>query len=196
MPLSRVYIGGEPFKTHKPTPVLSERRSSSSFGDHVPPNSNELDATIEYVDALASDIKNAAPAADHYLEDRGFKEVTMDKKRPSEEVPRAEQHGSGCVNNAVGSSKMTPKEPAGKARIVFHAPRGDRMRHVESSKCRNYFYETARQARMQSPQQSMMELQFRPTVDWYREQVEEGRGYEYLHVDTWRPFFDKFGIRK
>ncbi|CAK7230342.1 hypothetical protein SCUCBS95973_007539 [Sporothrix curviconia] len=194
--LGRVLIGGEPFKAGRRTPMLLERLPPGFPQDHMSPNGSELDAAIEFVDALASDITNALPAGDPYVEARGFKKVGMNQKKPVDQSAFVEQHGPEELNIKGSSSERAQKRLDCDANIVFHAPRSEHKRHIGWSKCSNHFYEAARQARTQNPQQSMMKFEFRPTMEWYRDQIEEGRGYEHLHVDSWKEFFRTFGVGK
>ncbi|CAK7219356.1 hypothetical protein SBRCBS47491_003816 [Sporothrix bragantina] len=151
---------------------------------------------MEYIDALASDIKNAIPAVDYYLEARGFKTVDMDNKRPSDQRAPTRQRSPEEANVGGGSVDSEQTKLDDDVKIVFHAPRGERKRHIGSSKCRNDFYESARRARARDPRQPVMEYEFRPTMEWYRDQIEEGRDYEHVHVGSWKSFFRTFGVGK
>lgn len=175
LPLSRIYIGGEPYK-----------RGNDRHGGALPPSLNELDATAEYLEHLARDIKNMVPPTTVYLEAKGFKEVVMSGDR--REDRSIESRNPGEMMATTGGED--------NAKIVFHAPRGERMRHIGSSKCRNRFYDTARQARMRNPRSTTMEFEYRPTTEWYLEQVEEGRGHDHIRVDSWEAFFETLKVGK
>ncbi|KJR83932.1 uncharacterized protein SPSK_00202 [Sporothrix schenckii 1099-18] len=171
LPLSRIYIGGEPCRRKEYKKLISSPM-------------NELDATMEYLDHMARDIKNVVPSAHKYLEAKGYREVLM------VDDPREE----GFVESENVKDMTDAKGKRDNTNIVFHAPRGERMRHIGSSKCRNRFYDATRQARMKNPRATKMEFEYRPTTEWYREQVDEGRGYDHIRVDSWEGFFKTFKV--
>ena len=83
-------------------------------------------------------------------------------------------------------------------RIIFHPPRGTTKPHgrggsggaASRSRCVNRLYEEARLARNRSGRDTeYMRYQFVPTVEWYREQMVEGRGYAHVNVDSWEGVF-------
>ncbi|KAF5667573.1 hypothetical protein FHETE_5631 [Fusarium heterosporum] len=77
-------------------------------------------------------------------------------------------------------------------KTVFHAPRGKQT--DRPSKCRNRFFQYCSMVKARGDRGKLMEYRFRPTMDWYREQVEEGRGFEHIRVNTWEAIFEKHKI--
>ncbi|KAL1900901.1 hypothetical protein Sste5346_001962 [Sporothrix stenoceras] len=177
MALTSVYIGGRHFK----------RVNDRHEGAGPPLPLSELDATMDYLESLAYDFKDVLPPTRSLIEARGFQEVVM--AGDARDIMNTEKGDNG------GSSEMAVMNGGNRnARIVFHAPRGERLRHVGTSKCYNRFYDAAHQARMRNPRASSMEFEYRPTTEWYREQIEEGRDYDHISVDGWEPFFKTFKI--
>ncbi|AEO61576.1 hypothetical protein MYCTH_109232 [Thermothelomyces thermophilus ATCC 42464] len=97
-------------------------------------------------------------------------------------------------------------------RVIFHPPRGNnhsqsRLRNACSSRgappfrsrCINRLYEEARLARARNgggggggdgdEGVTHMRYTFVPTLDWYREQQAEGRGFAHVNVDSWEGIF-------
>ncbi|KAK4042330.1 hypothetical protein C8A01DRAFT_44710 [Parachaetomium inaequale] len=95
-------------------------------------------------------------------------------------------------------------------RIIFHPPRGHNNNHnnhqnhqnrsrgdgvFSRSKCVNRLYEEARLARARGGGSGSgtaahhMRYGFVPTMDWYREQQGEGRGFAHVNVDSWEGVF-------
>jgi chromo domain-containing protein 1 len=109
------------------------------------------------------------------------------------------------------SASSDNEEEDKDARIIFHPPRGyttttnNNPKHPWNqqaqsgstirSRCRNRLYEEARLARTRravasdAAPPSHMWYRFVPTLDWYREQREEGRGFAHVNVDCWERVF-------
>ncbi|KAK4101403.1 hypothetical protein N658DRAFT_59617 [Parathielavia hyrcaniae] len=87
------------------------------------------------------------------------------------------------------------------ARIIFHPPRGHHNNNKRPvgvpnpfrSRCFNRLYEEARLARARSAAggtaPTHMGYRFVPTMDWYREQWDEGREFAHVNVDSWEGVF-------
>ncbi|KAK4251643.1 hypothetical protein C7999DRAFT_10595 [Corynascus novoguineensis] len=90
-----------------------------------------------------------------------------------------------------------------QTRVIFHPPRGHSHNHLQNgfsrggvlfrSKCINLLYEEARlaTARGGGDEEGVkhMRYTFLPTMDWYREQKAEGRGFAHVNVDSWEGIF-------
>ncbi|KAI1366360.1 hypothetical protein F5Y08DRAFT_136618 [Xylaria arbuscula] len=66
-------------------------------------------------------------------------------------------------------------------RMIWHPPhRGGRR----STKCLNQLYEACLKARLRDPECDQIQHWYRPTQEWWADQVEEGRGYGYVCVEA------------
>ena len=141
--------------------------------DYVEP----LDITLQYLDCLIRDLRHFVPAPDPKLPDRGWKLV----------LP-------GCRPEAAASSRKDKEgssEDEDDVKVICHPPRGQNK--TCQSKCRNRLYQHVREARDRG-QGDEFEYQFRPTMDWYKEQLAEGRGFEHINVASWEDIFEQYHI--
>ncbi|CAK7272200.1 hypothetical protein SEPCBS57363_005011 [Sporothrix epigloea] len=192
MNLGRVFIGGEPFQSRNPgdLPKVLFKRPVSGLGsppDQVPFNNNDIDATMEFIDEMASDFIEPPGQLGQQGQQHPARQAGLEETKKQIDST-GKQQGGDSKNAKTGFNENT--------RIVFHAPRGDRMRHGKASNCSNRFFEAARVAKMRTPQQNMMSFDFLPTMEWYGHQVVEDRGYEHLHVNSWKSFFNTYGIEQ
>ncbi|KAF4980059.1 hypothetical protein FZEAL_3840 [Fusarium zealandicum] len=78
-------------------------------------------------------------------------------------------------------------------KTVFHPPRA-KSSFRRPTNCKNRLYQhVSRETGRGQPRESM-EYKFRPTMEWYGEQVEEGRGFEHIRVTTWEAIFERLKI--
>lgn len=144
--------------------------------EHVLP----VDMTIDYLTILNSDLKHTLPGLDRYLKNTGYREVSLSPVATSNE-----QQNAGQV--AVNEDDDDPD-----SRIIFHPPRGSaQLKPKGSSKCTNDLYEAARLARQRDKNATDLNYTYRPTVEWYRQQVDEGRQCEHIIVDSWDKIFSR-----
>ncbi|KAH6851006.1 hypothetical protein B0I37DRAFT_404708 [Chaetomium sp. MPI-CAGE-AT-0009] len=128
-------------------------------------------------------------------------------KHPPEDVPMDLDSPSG--GGASSDVDLLETEEIDNARVIFHPPRGHRQyKNVNSgdkfqaagayrSRCVNLLYEEARLARARDGDGSAsthMRYAYVPTMDWYREQKAEGRGFGHVNVDAWEPVFASLKI--
>ncbi|KAK9417573.1 hypothetical protein SUNI508_08724 [Seiridium unicorne] len=73
-------------------------------------------------------------------------------------------------------------------RLIFHAPRGERLPSRGSS-CTNDLYDAAFRARKKDPRCTAFLYQYRPTLKWYQELKKEARSYKHMDVDSWDKVF-------
>jgi len=81
-------------------------------------------------------------------------------------------------------------------RIIFHPPRGTKLKPTQWSRCTNKLYEDARLAKTRRNGGETMTYQFTPTTEWYNDQRIEGRGYEFINVDSWENVFRDLQVNK
>ncbi|KAI0456092.1 hypothetical protein F5B21DRAFT_469696 [Xylaria acuta] len=67
-------------------------------------------------------------------------------------------------------------------RMIWHPVR--REIRGRGSKCLNDLHEACLKARLKDPQCGHIQYQYRPTLEWWAEQVAEGRDYGYICVDV------------
>ncbi|KAK3304303.1 uncharacterized protein B0T15DRAFT_512472 [Chaetomium strumarium] len=90
-------------------------------------------------------------------------------------------------------------------RVIFHPPPGNKANRTSTaagisyrSRCVNRLYEKARLARARADPALLppthMTYRYVPTMDWYKEQRAEGRGYNHINVDTWENVFTALKI--
>ncbi|GAB1313345.1 Chromo domain-containing protein [Madurella fahalii] len=171
-----------------------------------------LDVTLLFLRNLLGDIKVYLPAPEHAMENRGYRRVKLDS---------SESDGSRSPASNADSSPFVDQEAAGEnapmktdgsegggleeedydedTRIIFHPPRGkEAVGSRFRSKCRNRLYEEARLARARPGHRESaathMLYSFPPTMDWYKEQKAEGRGFAHINVESWEGIFNLFEI--
>ncbi|KAL2160092.1 hypothetical protein VTH06DRAFT_1747 [Thermothelomyces fergusii] len=121
--------------------------------------------------------------------------------------PSTGDDGGGKANSKEGEDAEIDLDEYQdeQIRIIFHPPRGDSRSHgrprnahasrgggpVFRSRCVNRLYEEARLARARGGGDGAthMRYTFVPTLDWYREQQAEGRGFAHVNVDSWEGIF-------
>ncbi|KAL2155365.1 hypothetical protein VTH82DRAFT_106 [Thermothelomyces myriococcoides] len=121
--------------------------------------------------------------------------------------PSTSDDDGGGITNSVGREDAEADLVEYKdedIRIIFHPPRGhSRSAHstrgapLGRSKCINHLYEEAKIARARTATAggndndgvTHMRYTFVPTLDWYREQQAEGRGFAHVNVDSWEGIF-------
>lgn len=167
--VDRVWLGG--FKAHQ------------AMCQSVLP----ADVTAEYLAFLTQNLKWLLPGSDRYMMKNGFRPVSLSSTAAAtSEVSKRRQ-----------SSARDAEENDSDTRIVFHPPRGCReLGPKGSSSCTNDLFEATRLARLRDPKAEDMMYTYRPTMDWYRQQVAEGRHYEHIIVEDWEKTFDRFNLSK
>lgn len=169
--LERVWIGG--FQVHRST-------CQSTLA---------ADITAEYFKNMTEHLKSVVPGAARYLSIHGFREVPL---FPTAAAAPARTFHAGNVQQSGAQDK---EDDDLDSRIIFHPPRGsEQLKPRGSSKCTNDFFEAARLARLRDKNAKEMAYTFRPTMEWYQEQIEEGRQYEHIMVDDWQKIFEQLRI--
>ncbi|KAK0741725.1 hypothetical protein B0T21DRAFT_282949 [Apiosordaria backusii] len=141
---------------------------------------HDLDVVTLFLQAIGDDAKFKefvpAPYSVMRRSDSGYKRVRL-----TAELSRG-QLGSEKEDVAMDTEESDTSEEE-DARIIFHPPRGTGrpLSRAGPSKCRNRLYEEARLWRNKhGPRSQWMRYQFRPTLEWYKEQEEEGRGFSHI----------------
>ncbi|KAL2017283.1 hypothetical protein VTK56DRAFT_2352 [Thermocarpiscus australiensis] len=168
-----------------------------------------LDVTLLFLRKMLGNIKEFLPAPEHAMEGRGYRRVTLEPSSSQANCPPADDaesslfvdQGPGADHGPVDvdSSEGVESSEDEDTRIIFHPPRGNRSLGPFRSKCANRLYEEARLARARAgpgAKPTHMKYRFPPTMDWYSEQVAEGRGYAHIDVDSWEPIFNLLKVGK
>ncbi|PTB74126.1 hypothetical protein M440DRAFT_108366 [Trichoderma longibrachiatum ATCC 18648] len=110
-------------------------------------------------------------------------------RREDERGDRKGYQKGGRVPANVETKQGSPQSDDGTAppKAIFHPPRRGAGRS-KPSKCRNWLYHEAQQ---NDPQLEGREFAFtfKPTMEWYSEQCNEGRGFEHVAVLPWHEVF-------
>ncbi|KAI1825156.1 hypothetical protein F4861DRAFT_207071 [Xylaria intraflava] len=173
---------------HYPGCSLSSVWYSSTMDFPITPNDNPLDITCRQIDAMFYDMRKELPCVqptrsgwapiDPRLWTKGMSPVSLGGRpsvKPSalalERIPQ------------TAEDKLKPE------RMVWHpVPRSvGRGR----TKCLNDLYEACLKARLQDPECNDIQYQYRPTLEWWADQVDEGRDYGYIWVDTGERIIDR-----
>jgi len=170
--LERVWLGG------------FER---SVDGNHESP----FDRTILYLQFLLEDIKVALPPFVNFslVHIKDYRPVVLETDSVGQPAESSESHDVVMEN----SSDIDEDDNDKGKYIIFHPPRGVVLPNGLRTKCSNKLYEDARLARAQG-KRDIMDFYFRPTMEWYREQLGEGRGFEHINVDSWEVIFKQLGV--
>lgn len=169
--LERVWLGGFD---------LRDRDQESPF-----------DQTVHFLQILLDDIKTALPPFNNSIANsRGFRPVILEAG--ASKAQTAESGEPEDVSMSIGSDVDEDDGDKDKC-MIFHAPRGTKLPAGQQTKCSNRLYAEARLARAQGKRGEMV-YRFRPTLEWYREQEAEGRGFEHINVDSWEGIFKHLHI--
>ncbi|KAK4455556.1 chromo domain-containing protein 1 [Podospora aff. communis PSN243] len=151
---------------------------------------NAMDATLRKLPQLLSDLKNQLPLPAKVLVQRGFREVQLQGGSPRRHSMSSHQADDTAesVEMDIDPPSEDEAEDDEDTRIIFHPPRGTKMVLGQRTKCTNRLYEEARLARARrgGRDPETMEFQFIPTAKWYKDQVDEGRGFEFINVEPWQ----------
>lgn len=136
--------------------------------------SNPLDITLEYLEKFVLELRHWAPAPENKMEDAGWKIVKQGMR----------------AGSPLGRQKSEDDDFEGGIDLkhIFHPPRGlDAKGHT---KCYNRLYRCAQIAKA-AGQSEEFRYQFRPTLEWYKEQMAEGRGFDHIQVASWEGIYEQ-----
>ncbi|RCI12272.1 hypothetical protein L249_0001 [Ophiocordyceps polyrhachis-furcata BCC 54312] len=170
LPLERVWLGG-------------------SIADHGGEGfSQPLDVTLNWLEKLSQNIKQLLPAPTDKLPDRGWKRVWPGK--PPEAVPGSVPSTLSAVREANPLvADLEPAVSSGTTPKIFHPPGADGPR----PRCRNRLYDWAEGQRRRGSS-GKTEFVFEPTMKWYNDQVQNGKGLHHIDFSGWRSIFHGHNI--
>lgn len=139
-------------------------------------STSPMDKTAEFLELLSFKLKSTAPSAAMYLLSNGYRPVSL--------------HQTLQPPQFMAAKKTDEDETGEDTRIIFHPPRGSAtLRPTGTSNCTNDLFEASRLAKLRNPNAREMTYTYRPTMEWYEQQVAEGRQFEQIHVGEWTEMF-------
>ncbi|KAI1734897.1 hypothetical protein F4680DRAFT_328660 [Xylaria scruposa] len=161
---------------------LSNVWYSSTSKPHLDPQDNPLDITCRKIIDLFDDTRNELPLGENYLRDRWTSiDPRLWRAGMSSMTTRIKPEGraSELVLKRIPQTEEDKLKPE---RMIWHPIR--RRIRGRGTKCLNDLHEACLEARSQDPQCGHIRYQYRPTLDWWADQVAEGRDYGYVCVDV------------
>ncbi|KAJ4151283.1 hypothetical protein LMH87_011994 [Akanthomyces muscarius] len=140
-----------------------------------------LDITLDWMKAVVVNVKNWLPLSHEDLLNRRWTLVrSRSRSSPSmSPSPTAAPSGSADPNEY--------EAPEEAQRILFNPPNSS---SGSPRSCQNRLYQWAMASRVAKES----EYTYVPTLEWYREQQESGRGFEHVRVWSWKAFFEHYKI--
>lgn len=140
-----------------------------------------LDRTAEFLEILVHTFKDTIPSPAKAMPSKGFRPVSFTQTSQTANTTAAREAGMD------GASEET--------RTIFHPPRGSaNPLSTGPSNCTNDLFEASRLAKSRNPNAREMTYKYRPTLEWYKQQVKEGRQFEHIRVGEWEEMFQVLGI--
>lgn len=142
-----------------------------------------MDITVDFFQELVHDIRNVIPSPPTRIPVKGYRPVSMSPISHMPQMPAVALNQSSVTRAAreVGVDEFDEN-----TRIIFHPPRGSNtLRPMGTSTCTNDLFEVSRLAKLRDPNAKEMTYTYRPTMEWYEQQVLEGRQFEHICVGTW-----------
>jgi hypothetical protein len=154
------------------------------------PNDNHLDLTCRRIVEMYENSRDILPSAVDLLRNRwAAVDERLWKEGMSYKTIKTKPWGNPS-ELAVERIQQTEEDfLKPKKTIVFH-PR-NRETRGRGTKCLNDLYEACYKARLEDPGIINFKYQYRPTLTWWAEQVEERRDYGYVCVDVAGKIIDR-----
>ncbi|KAM0245569.1 hypothetical protein ACHAQJ_010535 [Trichoderma viride] len=144
-----------------------------------------IDVTVQWIDTLLGKVRDWIPAPPREIPHRGWSLATPERLLADDR--------SYKTATDIDVTKASPQfeDDTSPPKIIFHPPSGHGQNQY--TKCRNRLYRRAREVdpRLEG---ANFEYIFRPTMDWYKEQCDEGRGFEHIKVLPWREVFQLYKV--
>ncbi|KAH8156390.1 hypothetical protein CIB48_g11857 [Xylaria polymorpha] len=168
---------------------LSNVWYSSASNLQFTPDDNLLDITCRRIMEMFDNVRDELPPIENILHNKwtaidprlwsaGMSPMTMRLK--------PEEKASELTLKRIPQTEEDKLKPE---RAIWHpVRRGIRGR---GTKCLNDLHEACLNSRLQDPQCGHIRYQYRPTLEWWAEQVAEGRDYGYICVDVAGKIIDR-----
>ncbi|WZH48082.1 uncharacterized protein QYS62_009246 [Fusarium acuminatum] len=144
-----------------------------------------LDVTIHQMQRIMRDVKSGIPAPTWAMIDNGWRLVEPGDGPPRSPLPSPEPMD---IDESMDTSDLADNA----LKTVFLPPRGKTMNRPSNSK--NSLFQHCFHDKARGNNGKVTEYRFRPTMEWYEQQVEEGRGFEHISVAAWEAVFERYKI--
>ncbi|OAQ95692.1 hypothetical protein LLEC1_01800 [Akanthomyces lecanii] len=138
-----------------------------------------LDITLDWMKAVVANVKNWLPLSHEDLLNRRW---TLVRRR---NLPSRSPSPTAAPSDSADTNDHEAPEEA--QRILFNPPN---ISSGNPEPYRNRLYQWAMAARVAKES----EYTYMPTLEWYREQQQSGRGFEHIRVWSWKAFFEHYKI--
>lgn len=146
-----------------------------------------MDVTAEFFELVVNNIHDTVPSPKWAMYQKGYRPVIFSQ------ASQTPLHTTAALNQGTDTRAIRAgcaDKFSEDTRIIFHPPRGSAtLRPTGTSVCTNDLFEASRLAKMHDPNAREMTFRYRPTLEWYRQQVAEGRQFEHIHVGGWVDIF-------
>ncbi|KAJ2993038.1 hypothetical protein NUW58_g1969 [Xylaria curta] len=172
----------ETVPAHYPGCTLSNVWYSSIHNLRLGPKDNYLDITCRKITEMFDNGREELPPMDNILRGKwtaidprlwsaGMSPMTT-RLKPADEASEP----------IVRRIPQTEEDKLKPEKLIWHPVR--RGIKGRGTKCFNDLHETCLKARLQDPQCNQIRYQYRPTPDWWKDQIAEGRNYGYVCVQS------------
>jgi chromo domain-containing protein 1 len=144
-----------------------------------------LDVTIHQLQRIMRDVRSSIPAPTWAMVNSGWRLVEPGDAPHRPQLPSPEPMD---IDDPMDTSDVTDDA----LKTVFHPPRGKKMNRP--SNCKNRLFQHCSHDKARGNNGKDTEYRFRPTMEWYEQQVEEGRGFEHIRVTAWEAVFERYRI--
>lgn len=138
-----------------------------------------LDMMLNWVGRIPTNVKGWLPPHGKELPKLGWRLIKAGQASGNRTNPPTRGDDSGC---------LAPNEEEDLVKVVLSPPPGDGS--SRKSTWRNYLYGHI----AGNLGEEKTEYTFRPTLKWYGEQLDEGRGFQHVKVTTWETVFTRYKI--
>lgn len=172
--LEKVWLGG--FRKH-------QRMCESTL---------PADITAEFLKIMKNNLKYVLPGTAKYLLQNGFRPVSLHSTDRTPHNATSDENSDDRQDMDIDEYQFNENN-----RIIFHPPRGSCYPLPRgTSKCTNDLFKAAHTAQLRDKKTREMIYTYRPTMEWYSEQVAEGRQFEHISVEGWERIFELLRINR
>ena len=195
-------------------PLQKVRLAWNDMTNLVSPDMHPLDQCLEMLGNCRSQFRAILPAPNHALEERGWVHVKPydpnKPKHPDEQGPPQDSPGRQSSSEPMDvDSDHDSDDPydldyddsLADLRIVFHPPRSPIQRPPgkrPTSLCHNILFGRFRQETEGNDgklaKNRSFNYTFHPTMEWYGQQVREGRDFKHMMVASYFKVFQHLGV--
>ncbi|KAI0485869.1 hypothetical protein F4859DRAFT_472770 [Xylaria cf. heliscus] len=174
---------------HYPGHTLSNVWYSSASSLQFSPHDNPLDMTCRRIMEMFDNVRNELPPMDNILRSKWMAiDPRLWSAGMSPMTLRIKPEGKAS-ELALKRIPQTKEDLFKPERKIWHpVRRGVRGR---GTKCLNDLHEACLKARLKDPECGHIRYQYRPTLEWWADQVAEGRDYGYICVDVAGKIIDR-----